>query len=73
MEELNLDDFKLGKTNKPKQANIPMYGDTADKVSEMRQYNISVNKAVESLILDGLYPAFEKAIADGKIVKKDSQ
>jgi len=71
--ELDLDNFKLGKTEKPKQANIPMYGDTAEKVSEMRQYNISVNKAVESLIVDELYVAFETAVAEGKIVKKDSQ
>jgi len=67
---IDLNDFKLGSTEKPKQANIPMYGETADKVSEMRKYNISVNKAVESLILNELYPAFENAKAEGKIIVK---
>ena len=70
---IDLTNFKLGTTEKPKQANIPMYGETVDKVSEMRQYNIAVNKAVESLILKELYPAFESAVAEGKIIVKAKQ
>ena len=70
---IDLESFKLGKTVKPRQANIPVYSETAEKVSEMREYNIHVNKAVDELINTDLYPAFEKLVAENKIVKKAEQ
>jgi len=65
--------FTLGKSEKPKQINIPVYGETATKVSQMREYNISVNKAVDELINTEFYPSFETAVAEGKIVLKAKQ
>jgi hypothetical protein len=69
--EFELDEYKLGITAKPKQSNIAVYGEVSDKLSEMRQYNISVNKVVAKFIETELYAKFEQAIADGKIKRKE--
>lgn len=70
---MDLSQFTLGQKEKPKQINIPVYNETADKVSEMREYNVSVNKAVEELINKELYTSFLQAKAEGKIKVKAKQ
>jgi hypothetical protein len=70
---IDLNQFKLGEKDKARQINIPVYEETANKVSKMREYNISVNRAVDSLINTELYPAFEKALAEGIIKQKAKQ
>ena len=68
--EFDITEFTLNGKEKSKQINIPVYGDTATKVSEMREYNISVNKAVDNLVNEVLYVKFAQAKAEGKIKVK---
>lgn len=70
---MDLTDFTLGVKDKARQINIPVYEETAVKVSKMREYNISVNRAVDNLINTELYPSFEKALAEGKLKVKSKQ